>query len=175
MANDPRIHDSDPFATPPEAKTAGRSLRGRLAAPVTIWTAGSGSHRAGLTVSSVVVADGEPALVLGLVAPTTDLFEAIGSSERFVMHVLARDAWRTAEVFAGRRPSPGGIFEAVAAVDTEWGPRFDAPATAYCSVIGRQEVGYHVLVTASIDQVEQEDLDAPLVYFRGKYRGLTER
>lgn len=35
------IHSTDPFATPGERRSPVRQLRGRLAAPVTLWTAGA--------------------------------------------------------------------------------------------------------------------------------------
>jgi flavin reductase (DIM6/NTAB) family NADH-FMN oxidoreductase RutF len=52
-------------------------LRGRLVAPVTVWTAGQVPDGAGLTVSSVLVAEGQPARLLGLIAPTSALWEAM--------------------------------------------------------------------------------------------------
>ena len=42
-----RIHSSDPFATPEEERSPVRRLRGRLAAPVTLWTALETGNRAG--------------------------------------------------------------------------------------------------------------------------------
>jgi hypothetical protein len=52
-----QIHSSDPFATPEQDKSPVRRLRGRLASAVTLWTA---PGPAGLTVSSMLVADGDP-------------------------------------------------------------------------------------------------------------------
>ena len=54
------IHSTDPFATPEEQRSPLRRLRGRLAAPVTLWTADGPAGPAGLTVSSMLVAEGEP-------------------------------------------------------------------------------------------------------------------
>src|ERR671913_178577 len=51
-----QIHSSDPFATPEQDKSPVRRLRGRLAAGVTLWTT---TGPAGLTVSSMMVADGD--------------------------------------------------------------------------------------------------------------------
>ena len=56
----PRIHDTDPFATPDADRSPVRRMRGRLATAVTLWTAGGDPvPPAGLTVSSTLVADGE--------------------------------------------------------------------------------------------------------------------
>ncbi len=64
------IHDTHPFAD--AEPDPARRLRGRLGGTVTLWTAGSGADRAGLTLTSVVVALGEPARLLGLVDPDSD-------------------------------------------------------------------------------------------------------
>lgn len=62
-----RIHFEHPFATPLEERDPTRRFRGRLAAPVTVWTSGAVSGRGGLTVSSLLVAEGDPGIILGLV------------------------------------------------------------------------------------------------------------
>src|ERR671922_3117560 len=83
-----RVGGQHPFATPPERRSQARRLRGRLLAPVTVWTAGSPSAGAALTVSSVLVAEGEPARILGLIDPTSALWEATREAGAFVVHVL---------------------------------------------------------------------------------------
>jgi hypothetical protein len=47
-----RVGREPPFAVPPERRDPVRRLRGRLVAPVTVWTAGRPPGGAGLTVSS---------------------------------------------------------------------------------------------------------------------------
>ena len=169
-----RVHSEDPFATPPEKREPARRLRGRLAEGVTIWTAGPPDARAGLTVSSTVVAEGEPSLVLGLINDTTDVFEALESTSAFVMHVLPREMGTLADRFAGHRPSPGGLFSDLDVVDTEWGPVISTIGTrAFCHVESTDPVGFHRLVKGRIEKLELDELADPLVYFRGKYRKLS--
>src|SRR5919197_877292 len=55
-----RVGGRHPFTTPPERRDPARRLRGRLLAPVTVWTAGHPPATAGLTVSSLLVAEGRP-------------------------------------------------------------------------------------------------------------------
>ena len=131
MSDDGGIHYENPFATPAAAKTAGRSLRGRLTHPVTIWTARGPDGDVGLTMSSVLVADGEPPLILDLMAPTTDLFEVISSTKRFVLHVLGRKDWELADIFAGLRPNPGGPFEGLSPGASDYGPLLPSQVTAF--------------------------------------------
>jgi flavin reductase (DIM6/NTAB) family NADH-FMN oxidoreductase RutF len=169
-----RIHYENPFVTPIHQRDPVRRLRGRLAAPVTIWTTGSGTRRTGLTMSSVLVAEGEPSSVLGLVSDTTDLFERIGETGTFVMHVLDEDHHILADVFAGLRPAPGGMFTGLEVEDSEWGPVLTQFKTrAFCKVWDTTPAGYQVLVRGAIEQLELADLTRPLTYFRGRYRSLT--
>jgi flavin reductase (DIM6/NTAB) family NADH-FMN oxidoreductase RutF len=78
------IHASDPFATPEERRSPVRRLRGRLPAAVTLWTAGDAT-RAGLTVSSTQVVDGEPGRLLGLLDDESELWSAASAAGRFAV------------------------------------------------------------------------------------------
>src|SRR5882757_9013403 len=102
-----QIHASDPFATPESDKSDVRRLRGRLAAPVTLWTAPGPS---GLTVSSVLVADGDPGRVLGLIDEESDFWAAAAAAGRFAVTPLTPADRQLADRFAGLMPSPGGLF-----------------------------------------------------------------
>ena len=168
------IHEGEhPFTPPEEDRDPVRRLRGRLAAPVTIVTAGDDAGRAGLTISSLMVSEGQPGSVHFLLGPTADVYDAIERTDRFVVHILGREHRTLSEVFAGRRPSPGGPFSGIAVVETEWGPALgDVADRAYCSGITAVEHGYSLLVSAGIDQVVVADLTDPLTYFRGSYRSL---
>lgn len=168
-----RIHRDHPFRTPVELREPARRFRGRLASPVTIWTAGSGEARAGLTVSSLVVAEGEPPSVFGLIGVTTDLAEALRETEAFVVHVLERKDRALAERFALRHPSPGGLFRGLGVAGSRWGPVLTAlPSRVSCHHVDATETGNHFLVRGAIEEIELGELMDPLVYFRGAYRGL---
>ena len=163
----------NPFSTPPELREPARRFRGRLASPVTLWTAGVMDRPTGLTISSLVVAEGRPSSVLGLVNDTTDLWESIQETEAFVVHILEDRHRRLAERFAGMMPSPGGLFEGVAVAPTAWGPRIsDATNRAYCRLSGTLELGYQHLVRAVVEQLDVGELEAPLVHWQGRYRRL---
>lgn len=167
------IHGDHPFVPPPSERDPVRRLRGRLAAPVTILTAGSGRDRTGLTVSSLILVEGETPAVQGVVGPTTDLWHRLGDTGRFVLHVCAERDRALADVFAGVRPNPGGPFAGLEVEDTVWGPEIAGiPHRAFCTVDDRTERGWTGVVTASVDRIEVGELTDPLVYFRGAYRGL---
>jgi flavin reductase (DIM6/NTAB) family NADH-FMN oxidoreductase RutF len=168
------IHEGKhPFVAPDEEREPVRRLRGRLAAPVTVVTAGDDTGRAGLTISSLMLAEGNPGTVHFLLGPTADVYDVIQRTDRFVVHVLAQGHRAISEVFAGRRPNPGGPFVGIAVIDTDWGPALDGVADrAFCSGVAVVEYGYSLLVSANIDVVVLADTTDPLIYFRGNYRGL---
>ncbi|GMQ85813.1 MAG: flavin reductase family protein [Acidimicrobiia bacterium] len=168
------IHeDVHPFLTPEEGRDPVRRFRGRLTAPVTVITAGDATDRSGMTVSSIMVSEGEPGKLHFLAAPIADVCDAIDRTGRFVVHILGSEHRQLSEIFAERRPSPGGLFAAVAFEDGEWGPVLsDVGSRAYCSTATVVEQGYSLLYSADIDRVETESLDDPLVYFRGSYRQI---
>jgi 3-hydroxy-9,10-secoandrosta-1,3,5(10)-triene-9,17-dione monooxygenase reductase component len=169
------IHYENPFVDPPGERSEARRLRGRLALPVTVWTAGDAEGPVGLTVSSLVVADGEPPVVSGLVGETTDLFGAITETEAFVIHILREGDASLAEIFAGLRPNPGGLFAGLDVDPSEWGPVIRSHGTrAFCRLSAMMDSGYHKLVTGAIERIELEDeQESPLVYLRGRFRRLA--
>ncbi len=168
------IHDQHPFATPPEERDPVRRFRGRMVAPVTVITSGPPQARVGMTVSSIMVAEGLPARVYFLVGATTDLFHALTETDRFIVHLLETGHRQLSDRFAGVRPSPGGMFSDLSVTDGEYGPAIDVlPNRLYCRYAGGDESStYHVLAAGVIDDVAVRDVPDPLVYFRGRYRHL---
>jgi 3-hydroxy-9,10-secoandrosta-1,3,5(10)-triene-9,17-dione monooxygenase reductase component len=173
MADQGGVHDENPFLTPSDQRDPARQFRGRMAAPVTIVTAGAGEHRTGLTVSSLVVAEGDPSRVYFLLGSTTDLFYGLEETGKFVVHVLEHSHHAIADVFAGLRPSPGGRFTDVAIEQSEWGPVLtDVGTRAYCTYEGGDEETFFIVAEGVIDKLELGEIADPLVYFRGRYRKL---
>ena len=162
------IHDTHPFADADPDPV--RRFRGRIGAVVSLWTAGDPGSRAGLTVSSYVVAGGEPARVLALVDPDSDLAEEVERTGRAVVSLLSWGDRDLAEAFAGTAPAPGGVFRLADFEQTAWGPRLERATTwAGVSVEDTTEVGWSRLLTCTLDEVVVgEDLE-PLVHRRGRY------
>ena len=165
------IHSEDPFATPEEERSPLRRLRGRFAAPVSLWTA---PGPAGLTVSSMLVVDGDPGRVLGLVDDESDLWTAIVESGRFAVSPLRVRDRQLADRFAGMMPAPGGLFRADTWRDTGYGPVLaDLSTWAGCRLVDHRPVGWGLLVEGEVEQVEVGTGDSPLVHYRGRYRPLA--
>ncbi len=164
------IHSQHPFADPDESRDPARRLRGRVGGVVCLVTCGEGTARAGLTVSSVMVAHGDPAHVLMLLDPDSDLAEGLAETGRGVLHLLSWEHKDLAEAFAGTAPAPGGVFRLGSWTDTVWGPRLDGvPAWAGLVVDGVREVGWSALVDAVPEEIHLGEPGEPLVHRRGRY------
>lgn len=167
-----RIHSTDPFATPEQEKSAVRRFRGRLAAPVTLWTA---PGPAGLTVSSMLVADGEPGRVLALIDDESDFWDAAGVAGRFAVTPLTPADQQLADRFAGLMPAPGGPFAAGVWTETAYGPvPAHAGTWAGCRLAGDRPCGWALLVEAVIETVVAGPPAPALVHYRGRYRDLAD-
>ena len=165
-----RIHSGDPFATPDEERSPVRRLRGRLAAPVTLWSAPGPQ---GLTVSSMLVADGDPGRVLGLIDEESDLWEAVERAGRFAVAPLTPADRQLADRFAGLMPAPGGPFGTGEWTATEYGPvPAHAGVWAGCRLESSRPCGWALLVEGVIEALETVRVTAPLVHYRGRYREL---
>lgn len=162
------IHSSHPFADPDPDPV--RRFRGRVTGTVALVTAGGAVDRAGLTVSSLMVANGEPARVLALVDPDSDLAEVVQRTGRAVVQLLSWSHRDLAEAFAGTAPAPGGPFRTGEFEDTDWGPRLaDATSWATTTLESATPVGWSSLLTLTVDEVVVGHDDEPLVHRRGRY------
>ena len=149
------IHPEHPFRDPEGDPV--RTLRGRLGGAVTLWTSGdkdSVGSRAGLTVSSVMVAGGEPGRLLALIDPDSSLHDVLEETGRGVVHLLRWEHRDLAEAFAGQMPAPGGPFTTGEWEQTEHGPRlFTAVSWATVETESFSSVGWSDLVVVRMVDV----------------------
>ncbi len=167
------IHSGHPFADPDPDPA--RRLRGRLGGAVTLWTSGEGGTRAGLTVTSLMVALGPQPTLLALLDPDSDLVAELRARGRGVVQVLTWADRKLAEAFAGTAPAPGGPFRQAEFVETPHGPRL-ATATTWADValVGERPVGWSVEVEVALEAVTVGADDAPLLHRRGRFLSLPE-
>ena len=168
------IHTSHPFAD--AEPDPARRFRGRVGGGVTLWTAGEGADRTGLTVTSLMVALGPAPGLLALLDPDSDLLAGLRDSGRAVVHVLSWRDRQLAEAFAGTAPAPGGPFRQAEFTATPYGPLLaGTSAHAFVSLVGEREVGWSTEVEVGIDEVTVgAEEDPPLLHRRGRFHRLPE-
>ncbi len=162
------IHSGHPFADPDPDPV--RRLRGRLGGAVTLWTSGGAGERAGLTVTSLMVAMGPEPRLLALLDPDSDLVEVLRETGRAVVQLLSWRDRQLAEAFAGTAPAPGGPFRQAEFVDSGHGPRL-ASASSWADVRleGEREVGWSVEVAVLVEHAVVGEDDDPLLHRRGRF------
>lgn len=164
------IHSEHPFADPEGTRDPARRLRGRVDGTVALVTAGLPDGPAGLTVSSLMVALGDPPHVLALVDPDSDLAGALAEEGRGVVQLLSWEHRDLADAFAGVAPAPGGVFRLGSWTQTPWGPLLDGVTAWAGFVVDRtSEVGWSLLVDGVLEEVGLGEPGEPLVHRRGRY------
>jgi flavin reductase (DIM6/NTAB) family NADH-FMN oxidoreductase RutF len=171
------IHHSHPFASDEQDRNPLRRFRGRMTSPVSIWAAASGENRAGWTLSSFLVADGDPGEVIGLVDEESALADLLPETTTLTVNLLGWDQRGLADAFGGITPAPGGPFALAAWTDTEWGPVL-VNSLGWVGARLRPDpdhAGWDLLLRGAVERVEIQanPADDLLCYVRGRYRSLT--
>ncbi len=168
------IHPEHPFQAALSDRDPVRRLRGRLGGTVTLWTTGAMPEtRAGLTVSSRMIATGDPGHALALLDPDSAFAETLATTRTAVMHLLSWEHRDLADAFAGVAPAPGGAFRRGEWVDSEWGPLLvGVSGWAGLRLIEGEmtPVGWSMLADGVIEHVEIHGEAEPLVHRRGRYQ-----
>jgi flavin reductase (DIM6/NTAB) family NADH-FMN oxidoreductase RutF len=164
------IHSEHPFAQPDDPV---RRFRGRVGGAVAVACAGHGADRAGLTVTSLMVAHGDPAHLLLLVDPDSDLADAVEDTGAVAVSLLAWGHRDLADAFGGQTPAPGGLFRLGSWEQTEWGPVLgDGPGWAAGPVVGRTAVGWSLQVDVEVARTLVREEGDVLLHRRGRYHRL---
>lgn len=160
------IHSDHPFALPDDAI---RRLRGRLGTAVSLWTAGEGPDRAGLPVTSFMVANGKPGFLIALLMPDSAFAAVFEETRRAVVQLLRWEDLQLADIFAGELPWPGGPFRRGQWQQTPAGPLLHDRSYATVRWTQAHEVGWSLQVVAQIEHVELLPDHSPLAHRRGEY------
>ena len=169
------VRYGDPWASAPGARDPVRRLRGHLVLPVTVWTTGDVDEElapVGLTVSSVLISQGAPPMLAGLISPASDFADVIGASPsgRFAVQVLGSSHRRLAQHFAGELPAPE---ELLATRPSPYGPLLEAVADRLlCRLTNSTPFGWSLLVEAEVEETEVGEPGRGLAWYHGGYQVL---
>ncbi|MDF1489612.1 flavin reductase [Tessaracoccus caeni] len=166
------IHHEHPFLPPPGQREPARRLRSLLPSPVSVWASGSGTHRDGWTISSMLVANGEPAELVALIDEDCDWWDLFQQTGLATVNVLGPGQGPVSDAFARLTPSPGGPFRTGTWSDTEHGPKLaGAAAWAGVSLITKdpEHSGWGLLVRVRLDWIEVADGVPALEHRSGRY------
>ena len=176
------IHGEHPFLPPVGERDPLRRWRGRMPAPVSIWTSTLDGRSTGWTISSFLLAEGRPPEVVGLLDEEADFADQLRSTRRFAVSLLAGSHRQLADVFAGLAPAPGGMFTVGSWRQTDWGPVLDdavgwlgaTVTTAEPGQAHSERAGWALLVRGVVEHTELAEPDARgvLCSFRGRYTAL---
>lgn len=122
----------------------------------------------------MLVADGDPGRVLGLIDEESEFWAAVEESGRFAVAALTPADQQLADRFAGLLPAPGGLFATGEWTSTPYG-QVPAHVTTWagCRLESNRPCGWALLIEAVIETIETGPAAAPLIHHRGRYHGLT--
>ncbi len=178
------IHGDHPFLPATSERDPLRQWRGRMPAPVSVWTTVLDGRPTGWTISSFLLADGQPPEVLGLVDEEADFADQLARTGRFAVSLLGGQHRQLADVFAGQAPAPGGTFTVGRWHDTAWGPVLDdavgwlgatvTTATTTTTITEREHAGWALLVRGVVEHLAagEPGEQGVLTSYRGRYTAL---
>lgn len=127
-------------------------------------------------MSSLLIAAGEPAHIVALLDPDSDLVERLEQRRVAAVQLLQWQHRDLADAFAGVGPAPGGAFRLGQWAESQWGPVLTGvSAWAGVRLVTSQPLpmGWSVLVDTVVEHLEISEESAPLVHRRGRYQRLT--
>ena len=152
-----------------------RDVCGRFATGVTVvTTAGDGGPR-GLTANAVSSLSLDPTLFLVCVDLRATSYPVLERAGRFAINILAADQESVSNFFAGTTP-PGNPMGDVPHRMSELGSPLIEGALAWldCRTHSILDGGDHRIFVGEVAACEVARPDAePLLFYRGKYRGVA--
>lgn len=152
-----------------------RAVAGHVVAGVSVVTTLVDSEPVATTASSVVAASWDPPLLAVFFRAGSRMDRALDGAERFTINVLGEQDLGLARRFSSTdRRSGWEAFKGVKLAEREPLPPMIASAIAWadCAVVQIITVGDHRCFVGEIRDCDRDDAVAPLVYYRGRYRGL---
>lgn len=150
-----------------------RATMGLFATGVTAITVNTAEGIHGMTASSVTSVSLDPLLLLVCVDRRARMAGLIVEAGRFAVNILRSDQELISRHFAGQ-PDPDLALEVFTFAGV---PALEGCLGILACTIERViDGGDHIIVLAQVDAVRRDkDLDDPLLYYRGRYRQISEQ
>ena len=152
-----------------------RNALGMFATGVTVVTSGKHPNFHGMTVNAFSSLSLEPPLVLVCVDTKTQMHSVLKETGSFTVNVLSRQQEAASRYFAtsGRDPGLAQFENFPFALGKTGTPQLkDAICVLDCTVHSVAEGGDHDIYVGEVKALEFQDHDDPLLFYRGRYRGL---
>ncbi len=150
-----------------------RDALGHFATGVAIVTASAAAGALGLTINSFASVSLDPPLILWSLDKASDRFAPLMKVQHFAVNMLAGDARDLAQRLA-RKGQSGMEREAVTTSPRGVPLLKSAIAHFECSVEHRYEGGDHMIFVGRVLAFDHTSHSDPLIYYRGRYRALSE-
>lgn len=159
------------FRPGPGQSRALRTAFGRFATGVTVITTATPDGPVGMTANSFSSVSLDPALALWAIDRGSDRFAIFRHAQRYAIHVLAADQ---ADLSTGFARDPGHFAHIAWTPGAEDVPQIDGVLARFdCRLSAAHEAGDHVVLIGEILEVTHRE-GAPLLFFGGAYRGISE-
>lgn len=128
----------------------------------------------GLTINSFASVSLDPPLILWSLDRGSDRYEVFAKAERFGINVLQAEQQALSQTLS--RKGAGRIEDDVLRDDRNGTPLIaGALAAMSCEIERRHDGGDHIILVARVLAHHHADRGEPLLYYRGRYRGLDQR
>lgn len=151
-----------------------RRAMGRFASGVSVITSGSEGEIHAMTVNSLATVSFEPLMVMFCVSNKARMRETVVKNSFFAINILSQQQEDISQYFAGAKdsPIPSNVnFETLENVPV----LSNCLSTVVCQLEQLIPAGDHQIVLGQVLALRyHEKEEQPLIYFRGRYRQLTQ-
>src|SRR6185503_3598328 len=152
-----------------------RKVLGHFATGVTVVTTAHEGEAHAMTVNAFASVSLDPPLVLFCAHKRTRTHAAVQASGVFAVNILREAQRPISDLFAGK----GTDAERLAILSTRTAGTGSPILEGVlgwidCSVATAHDAGDHVIYVGAVKALSLEEAGAPLLYYRGSYRGLSE-
>jgi flavin reductase (DIM6/NTAB) family NADH-FMN oxidoreductase RutF len=151
-----------------------RQIIGHFATGVTVVTTARAGLLHGMTANAVASVSLDPLLMLVCVDKSAHMHAEVGAAQRFAVNILTDDQEDISRTFAATTEPEEEKLQGVSYHIGEHGCPLIEGALAYleCEVTQAVDAGDHTVFIASVLSGDVADDGAPLLFYRGGYRGL---